>query len=564
MLEERPEFRPFSASCSPRYIDELLEYTGVSLANPEFHDTRDLLEDSLGMLRLRPMSVERAPVSEEAAEPGAEGAGDEAEGAVAADTDGEDDADDDDDDDDMCDDAAWDVLERCLGFRHTFDPNDCPWLLYNVLTPVLLTRGVGVRCDDAGVFDGSGVFDGESDDLPIFMDSKLDFKGSIHSRFSDESDSSDSDEEFRDAVSEEQEKPAMVPNATATRLKPFLTELARGAVVNFRHASLGTEESLWPFISAAGGIWLGDADFVPLERCVWEPGCGEIWQQLLRIGCKAGRIVAIKPALHDLLLEPLPEHLDAADEAIAKEAIANMVGSLGTRAVQGRRKQSGGSGGRAVTAAARLPHPTDFEMMLGSVLPWLLERDGVCGRATEGPGDVTAEEAEHHRWSDETMACYAAVLAALESDGGGFPPGRWAVPVPTATLGLSCVVLDRKLNRLRGQEAGQLVVLPDASTWPVSTALVLQHFGGHCLNPALAQLFSQIAGRQSVGLETPCRKVQRTLKRCLRIAAAGPGQSELWSLIGEVCERPLDSLSQSAPTASPAAGNGASTIDTQL
>jgi hypothetical protein len=51
LLEERTQFQPYSSSCSPKYIDELLEFANVTLTSPSFHDTRDLLEESLGVLR---------------------------------------------------------------------------------------------------------------------------------------------------------------------------------------------------------------------------------------------------------------------------------------------------------------------------------------------------------------------------------------------------------------------------------------------------------------------------------------------------------------------------------
>ena len=34
-----------------------------------------------------------------------------------------------------CDEAAWAVLQRLLGFQHTFEPSHCARLLYSVLSP---------------------------------------------------------------------------------------------------------------------------------------------------------------------------------------------------------------------------------------------------------------------------------------------------------------------------------------------------------------------------------------------------------------------------------------------
>ena len=40
-------------SVSPEYIEGLLEFTGLTLADDAFHDTRLMLEQALGMLQLR-------------------------------------------------------------------------------------------------------------------------------------------------------------------------------------------------------------------------------------------------------------------------------------------------------------------------------------------------------------------------------------------------------------------------------------------------------------------------------------------------------------------------------
>ena len=43
----------FDESVSPEYIERLLEFTGLTLADDAFHDTRLMLEQALGMLQLR-------------------------------------------------------------------------------------------------------------------------------------------------------------------------------------------------------------------------------------------------------------------------------------------------------------------------------------------------------------------------------------------------------------------------------------------------------------------------------------------------------------------------------
>ena len=72
VLERRATFLPFPSSCSPQYLQSLLEYADVTLSDPTFHDTRDLLEGSLGMLRLRTLSAGARGGSSRQEESGAE------------------------------------------------------------------------------------------------------------------------------------------------------------------------------------------------------------------------------------------------------------------------------------------------------------------------------------------------------------------------------------------------------------------------------------------------------------------------------------------------------------
>ena len=128
------------------------------------HDTRDLLEARLGMLRLRAandhggaaaiaaaaaaaaqlprVGVEDATVA--AAAPAAAAAAvEEEEECSSIEGDG-------DEDDDAassvgggaCDEATWEILSRLLGFEHTFEPSHCARILY-------LSLGPALRRDDA-------------------------------------------------------------------------------------------------------------------------------------------------------------------------------------------------------------------------------------------------------------------------------------------------------------------------------------------------------------------------------------------------------------------------------
>ena len=93
------------------------------------------------------------------------------------------------------------------------------------------------------------------------------------------------------------------------------------------------------------------------HRCIWKGGGGDIWAALQRVGCSAGPIVAIEPALRTLL----------EGEGEADEWLLSVVENC---CLKGSAERQGG-------AYPPLPFPTDVEIMLGSVLPWLLKSDGI-------------------------------------------------------------------------------------------------------------------------------------------------------------------------------------------
>ena len=263
--------------------------------------------------------------------------------------------------------------------------------------------------------------------------------------------------------------------------------------------------------------------------------------------------------------------------------------------------------------------------MLDSVLPMLLERDiaSVVEGSVESDSkvddindefeeqgwpnsgrDAFGAQCVEHQWSGEINSCYAAVLATVTT--GGLPRGRrWEIPVPSAALSVRNVVVDRAFNRQLPRDCMTMLVVPDAGCWPTATDFALRHFGEHCIHPNMVQLFTPIAERQSVGLETPRARVQRTFKRSLRLAVAdacGPpvraaalapaeaagaaaaarsshviggldrsdGSGKVWALISEVYERPLasvvaNSFFSSSPSANmPDDGVPAATIPPDL
>ena len=496
----------FSSSCSPKYVDELLAITSVALADACFHDTRNLLEEELGMLRLKEPSADsgekeaRHPEApddagegaEEAEEPHEEGDEDEVESSAG---------------EDACDEATWRVLARLLGFQHQLDPIHCPRLLYTVLTPVLVDLENG------------------SAKAPL-----------------------------------------------TSRVLPFITKLARVALVGGSDgacsgSALHFTKEVWPQICGCGGIWLGSA-FVPLERCIWtSPQSSDalIWQTLQRVGCEKGQIIAIEPALCAMLGADI-EMEDGLD-------LLNAAGSCCRFGTADRQVHGGRTSSPLAVLSSALPHPTDLEMMLHSVLPWLLEREGVTHGHPDAPhqdcedsyANITGDPSAH-QWSAQVLACYSAVLA-YAADGKLPRSKRLEIPVPSAQMTLRKIAVDRNLNKWLAQESATLVVLPDSRRWPLATAFVLSHFGEHCLHPALVELFAPISERQSVAVESPRERIQRTFKRCLRLAAAdadiqagegiGGGSDSVWALMSEIYERPLEpsgggsSSSSAAPSSAP-------------
>ena len=157
--------------------------------------------------------------------------------------------------------------------------------------------------------------------------------------------------------------------------------------------------------------------------------------------------------------------------------------------------------------------------MLDGTLPMLLERELAEAGVTWHPAASMQETGLTHHWSQPIKLCYQAIIATLVER--SFPHGRrWRIPVPTAHLQICHVVVDAGLNRQLARDATTLVVLPDCGNCPAATFFVLRHFGEHCLHPALVPLFIPVADRQSVGLESPCARVQRTFRKSLRLAAA--------------------------------------------
>ena len=140
--------------------------------------------------------------------------------------------------------------------------------------------------------------------------------------------------------------------------------------------------------------------------------------------------------------------------------------------------------------------------------------------------------------------------AAVPAFDGG---KRWEIPVPSASMHTTKLVVDSRLNKWTDREAANLLVLPDEARWPVATEILVsdfcdgEDFARACLHPALAPLFAVLAESQSVGLESPRHYIQRNFHRCLRYEAAYPNEGRnLWPLIAELYERPLE-----APAATP-------------
>jgi len=535
VLEPRSEdAAALSDSCSPAYVDAILAFAGVDLAEPSFHDSRDLLDEALGMLRLRRRrgapaarvsGGERASGSRSTAS----GAGDAR--ASAGDDDDDDDeedrgssvdgdGDDDNDDDasssegDACDEATWDVLQQLLGFHHEFKPAHAPRILYDSLTPALRARGL-----DAG---------------------------------------------FEDA-----EFCAVFASRHAMRHAPLVTALARHCFVG---SDLNFATDVWPLICGEAGVWMGGEDpdsnaLISLERCVWKASrrgaeYDEVWQVLQRTGCHVGKVVSLCDKLDDFI---------GSDEGITADSGCIAVKTCCLKGAAGLPSGVSLRPGASSSTAPPLPYPTCLDMLLSNTLPWLLGRlkndhDGRLPEQEEafmdglmdGPGRVPPA----------IVACYDAILAAFAA--GDFSRGkRWAVMVPSATLSLRMVIVDDRLNRWLATEAAHLVVCPDERRWPLATDLLLRHRPDVCLHPELAERFAAIAHKQNVGLESPRDHVQRSLGECLRVAhreaqrfalaldlhwaelrglshpaaqsnVAPDPLEAVWALVAELYERPLD------------------------
>jgi hypothetical protein len=500
LLEKRAELQQFDSSCSPKFVHDALSFCNIALSDDSFHNVRDLLESSLGMLRLRPVGAgkpqgETAPAQGENASDGATEAGKdiaaldckalEKAALAALGLDDSDDSDsdyasaeeerveeqeagamvtedddfeeeDEDDDKEARDEVIWEILERLLGFYHTFKPRDCPWLLYTVLTSALLQEQR----------------EPVSDSVPV----------------------------------------RRTLNALAQSMTPFLVKLELGVIIGCSVDHIGqldVAEDLWPRICNAGGVWL-NGDFVDLERCVWTSGSGEIGQALSELGCPAGRVVAIESML--------AQCMDAAQdwqEELDDESRAAFLTAMKKCCIAGSEQRKGA--GRITFPA--LPRATDLEMLLDGTLPMLLERELAEAGVTWHPAASMHETGLTHHWSQPIKLCYQAIIATLVER--SFPHGRrWRIPVPTAHLQICHVVVDAGLNRQLARDATTLLVLPDCGNCPAATFFVLRHFGEHCLHPALVPLFIPVADRQSVGLESPCARVQRTFRKSLRLAAA--------------------------------------------
>ncbi|KAL7550003.1 hypothetical protein ACHAWF_013259 [Thalassiosira exigua] len=410
LLEKRPAFRPFSQSCSPSYIDAILEFTELSLLDVSFHAIRDFLGEALGVLCLKSSNNMHE--------------GNDTCGSATS---------------DECDLLTWDLASRLLGFRQCFQSSDTAWLLYCVLTPALMKgeENANTTCVSTG---GSASF-------------------KIHH-------------------------------------KPFLSKLAKTA---FTWNGKESARVLWPFICDVGGFWLGSG-FVALNRCVWLR-TEEIWDTLQMTGCRDGPIVDAQAALIDLLGREQKHIVDA----------------IGHFCIRGLRQNK-------TTKLPSLPFPSDLEMMIDNVLPWILECD--LEKLAGGVNRNTISQ----NFSEEIIQCYRSIVYAALS---GLPSHRrWKIPVANGLLHPIEVFIDRRTNR----RLSDLFILPDSDNWPESTAFCLRHFSSECIHPTLTPFFYPIADRQSVGLETPCARVKQTLRHCMRLAYSDiqSGTDLIWKLVSEI------------------------------
>jgi hypothetical protein len=517
LLQMRAQFHPFPSSCSPKFVQELLEFANFAVVDTSNHAVRGLIESSLGLLQLVPASTGESAgegVSDDSdSDFESVNSKDEAEGVVSDDSNVEERNDEEHIDvpkqfnDKACDEVTWAVLEHLLGFRHSFDSSQCPWVLYSALTPALVVE----------------------QDVPACWDDQPKTK------------------------------------SIALDMTPLLEKLSIAAIVGSGDNGADVAKTLWPLICRARGLWLG-SNLVPLESCVWKPGHGEVWDRVIALGCMAGPVVAIAPELR--LME---ERAKTLSTGVDCHSVQDMFGAIGSCCLKGSHSQHGVNWSPEDTSPA-LPYPTSLDMLLESTLPMLLERDGVCQESPFGES-AAAEMHFSNRLSEETISCYAAIVNDAQSqsadghDGSsttplaGFARGRrWKIPVPSATWGIRYLVVERGLQ-MRDKQT--MLVFPDEDRWPSATAFVLCHFRERCLHPSLASIFAPIADRQSVGLESPASWITQSFKTSLRLAiadtttpiianaeqttasgVASAGQSgqslaNVWALLSEVLERPL-------------------------
>jgi hypothetical protein len=549
LLESRTEYESSTAwACSPYFVDEVLTFCDVTLEDDSFHNVRDLLEGSLGMLRLRALDsinheahaeiavahddqddsnlshispkrdcnsdypIQTMDMDQQAILSELKQLLDYPEDEICETEETEEVAPQDEDhihekdgDQEACDEAAWEVLQRVLGFHHTFGPEVCPWLLYSVLTPVLLGNEVGTITPHPKA------------------DLKIQSFGLAALRQPDADCSKGKADRF-------QTLRAMAPN-----MKSFLTELEIGAMTSCSlyqpDCRMDAAADLWPLICHVGAIWLG-GDLVTLERCVWKSEDSEVAKALAQYGCATGRVVSIQPMLVKCMDEAHEFH-----QGIHGESRATFLAAMEKCSLKG-----------AGVCSPALPYPTDLDMMLHSTLPMLLERD--VGTLDHLFG------VDEHSWSQQVRSCYAALVSTLAD--GGFPAiQRCMIPVPSANFKVCQLMVDRGLNRRLPRDAAALLVLPDPDQCPAATAFVLRHYAEHCLHPGLVTLFSLVADRQSVGFESACERIQRRWRHSLRLAAedmttmasetpataalAASSTDELdqlWTLVSEVYGRP--------------------------
>ena len=517
LFEKRPDSqRPFSSACSNYFVDEVLQHCNVELADDSYFAVRDVLESSLGMLRLRPVGVRRSAAEgapdgahvtphfggeddrpsdsdyESAEEEGfqatmtewmggtealkhrMQNGGESSSGASAAgeEDDGHVEVDEEVDEDEsceaeeVCDELTWEVLQRLLGFYHTFELRDAALLLYSFLTPALLLPA-------------------PAHDSPV---------------------------------------PTLLPLATG--IKHFLHVLELGTIMACVRSHFDVANDLWPLICEHGGVWRG-GDFVPLEGCIWRSEGGEVGDVLAECGCTAGKVRAMEAMLTESLEEMEEMYGDGDDSCLGlAQGRSAFVAAMRSCCIKGAAKRHAAGGLRFPP----LPYPTDLEMMLSNSLPMLLLREFQEAEVRE------LHKAEDHQFCPQILACYRALVNKLYQ--GGFPAvHRWYIPVPSEHLETRRVVVDRALNRQLARDLDSLILLPTVTT-PTASSFVKAHFGDDCLHPGLVDIFAPVAEKQSVGFETPCARVERCFKPCLRLALQGSqdkgSHDELWALISEL------------------------------